>query len=455
VSQPEQPVTIHQAFGLSWREFVIAVEAMEQAGVLQVRDDRTYRAWDVYRIWDLLARRTRTTIESDPATEIVMGWTKGSIWLERLDNAWWSAAEGMRQGRRSGLNVARAREMLDLAGAEPREETMEEHRARVQRFYTELGTDAETIAAEMPAEWEFWVERLKAHAGVVLDLRSAGFVALARLGSVQLSECIRLAEQRLGTDRNTLRARVGAVPRSMNQSALTAASSSPDVIARDLAFDFLNEELAAYNAGVPADLQMTVAEIDPFLTFLDRAGLKEWYSNLVLAGWEQDFFEMGRDLRVARLYGRLRTLAALVEEGLFAMAEHTGKLQFAVEVEAQMTFKPRLSRYIQGPLGTDTTVDNGALTNLYRNFTVAPPVSMAELQRCFTGLGLTNDQPVSVEQLLAGLLFIRNITSHRFPLVGADGRQEWFPAWDEQLPAVNRTLLWSTLILWKLARRFT
>jgi hypothetical protein len=241
----------------------------------------------------------------------------------------------------------------------------------------------------------------------------------------------------------------------MNQSALTAASSSPDVIARDLAFDFLNEELTAYNAGVPDDLQMTVAEIDPFLTFLDRAGLKEWYSNLILAGWEQDFFEMGRDLRVARLYGRLRTLAALVEEGLFAMAEHTGKLQFAVEVEAQTTFKPRLSRYIQGPLGTDTTVDNRALTNLYRNFKVAPPISMAELQRCFTGLGLINDQPVSVEQLLAGLLFIRNITSHRFPLVGADGRQEWFAAWDERLPAVNRTLLWSTLILWKLARRFT
>jgi hypothetical protein len=393
----------HRALGLSAADFIRAVESLEAAGIAiqpAERQPRIFCIWDVYRIWDELVRRTRTVIEIDPPHEFLVGGLRGTLSLDVLDDSWWSAAEGVRQGRQKVGIAALTRDMTVPDGAGGiREENEEERRARLRALRDELEADRAMIAETLPPDADYWIRRLRATASLVLDLRSQNFSVLARLATVHLSSCVSLAESRLHLNRYELRTLVGAVPKQMDRPALTAASSSPEVVAHDTAYDFLQEELPHYNAGKPAALVFGAGEVESFLDFMAESGLQDWYSHLVLAGWDNDFFELGPQLRRARIYGRLRTLGALVEEGLLAMADRTGKRAFADEVEAESTFKPRMSRFIQGPSGLDATVDGQILTRLTRDYRVHPPIAVAELTHCFAGLGIENGaQGVSIEQ---------------------------------------------------------
>lgn len=58
------------------------------------------------------------------------------------------------------------------------------------------------------------------------------------------------------------------------------------------------------------------------------------------------------------------------------------------------------------------------------------------------------------ERALAGLIFIRNLTSHRFPAPVEERGTGWFKVWSKHLPAINRTILWGALLLWKVTCRY-
>jgi hypothetical protein len=162
---------------------------------------------------------------------------------------------------------------------------------------------------------------------------------------------------------------------------------------------------------------------------------------------------------VGLVYGRVRTLCSLLEEALLPMAAATGDESFREAIEAAGTLYPRLTRFVQGTTGT-ALVDVAAIQKLWVDNRLNPPFSAAQLRNSLLGLGMPagNPPPSSpaprLEQVLTGLIFVRNLTSHRYPILLSGTRVEWFETWGGHLPAVNRAILWAALTLWGLMRHF-
>jgi len=144
---------------------------------------------------------------------------------------------------------------------------------------------------------------------------------------------------------------------------------------------------------------------------------------------------------------------------LLSLAESSGNTAFGAEVQEQSTLQPRLKRFLSGPSGGAHLVDWPVLKKLAETNKILPGMDAPTVAVKFAALGMPpGKDPSSVvpspEQVLAGLIVLRNLTSHRFPIVHATGRVAWFEAWGNHLPAVNRTVLWAALMLWAITGKF-
>lgn len=174
----------------------------------------------------------------------------------------------------------------------------------------------------------------------------------------------------------------------------------------------------------------------------------------------EQFWDRTFDQRVGLVYGRVRTLCNLLEEALLPMSEETKDSSFRTEVERASTLNPRLKRFVRGPGGEVTLVDVDAIDKMWADNKVVPPFSGAELRRSLVGLGMPAGDPPppplpTLEQVLTGVIFIRNLTSHRYPVLLRGTRVDWFETWGGHLPAINRTILWAALALWGLTKNFS
>jgi len=349
----------------------------------------------------------------------------------------------------------------DDATGQVRDETDDEFRVRLKPLSEAIEGEINAIAQTLPPETEYWKERLAQHATLVIELRKGHFRPLARLCSWQLGAAARLGEIRLGQTRRQVRASVGRVNADLTAPALSAASFSIAQRAFDEALDRIEETLPSFNEAMPEPLRLSAAEAERFLAFLDQAGLEDWFTELSIVTWDSEqFSDRTFDQRVALVYGRVRTLCSLLEEALLAMAEELGNPSFRSETESAPTLYPRLTRFVRGPSGDSKLISVGAVNDLWANNKLLPPFSGAELRQSLVGLGMPTGNPPphtpapTPEHVLTGLVFIRNLTSHRYPVLLKGTRVDWFETWGGHLPAINRTILWAALALWGLARHF-
>jgi hypothetical protein len=120
----------------------------------------------------------------------------------------------------------------------------------------------------------------------------------------------------------------------------------------------------------------------------------------------------------------------------------------------------RLETFLKGPKGgKGSPVTWSNVSRLFQRNRVDQPVAPADLERCLNGLMMPAQPPSGWRgpdsaRVLAGLFFIRNLTSHRFPIVVQGVREPWFEIWGKHLAAINRTVTWSGLALWALVKCF-
>jgi len=379
------------------------------------------------------------------------------------DETWWRAVEAVRQGQ-----IAISQRFVDydqtkrLKGKKP---TSRQLIRLAQMLHEQRDEEHERLIANFPLEPNFWKQQLHSHAELVLELKEGGFHTLSRLASEQLSCGTWLAERKLSMDRRKVRYLVGKVNLDLTTCALTAASYSNDRKALDLAEDAILEELPKYNEKIRKAFRVTDEEVVAFLTFLQNAGLQQWYTELSIVGWQTgEFLDYGEEQRISMVYGRARTMAVLLEEGLVAMSEEVGDEGLFQSVSEAGTLQKKLNKFINFSALKKPLVSQKSIDNLHRRFNIfslkKPTIPLARLNRALNsslpGYGIHRgkfpaliQRPVA-EHVLAGLTFVRNLTSHRFPAPTEDRQRGWFEAWSDHLPAMNRNILWGALLLWKM-----
>lgn len=467
---PRSPNELYREV-FSFRDhFEHAVQALESDGWLPKRSDGTYRAWDAYRILGVLFEHTRIVIplgRPDRETPVGSLFNGYASWLPSVryafpeDEAWWEAAERANQGFAAWWDARHLRIVRDGDTGQPRDETDEEFRLRVTPVGEAIEKELTTIAHTLPLDPEYWKERLAQHATLTIELREGHFTSLARLCSWQLSGAVRLAELRLERTRREVRALVGRVNADLTAPAVSAASFSIAQKARDEALDRIEEAAPNFNNAMPTSLRLSVDDCETFLSFLDEAGLAEWFTELSIVTWHSEqFWDRSHDQRVGLVYGRVRTLCSLLEEGLLPMSEECRDAAFRGDVERASTLSARLKRFVQGPSGKNSPVNLGTMERLWASNRLVPPFTAAQLRTSLVGLNMLAGNPPpaapapTLEHVLTSLLFIRNLTSHRYPVLLDGARVEWFEAWGGHLPAINRNILWAALALWALTRTF-
>lgn len=437
--------------------FTAVVKALEAVGRLPQRSDETYRVWDAYAILDEVGHQAGLKLPGPPRVETGLSIFPSLFLLGRLDEGWWDAVEATRIALNLAWRASYPTFITDPATGWLREETYEEVERKLNTLRPAIMQEVTALAERLPADDEFWQERLGTHAWLVITLRNAHFELLARLCADQLSAAVDLAHVRLGKTRREIRRLVGHVNADMTAPALTAASFSMAWKAFDAALDEMEQALPQYNAAMPAACQLAPDQPEHFLRFLTESGLQPWYTELTTVTWRHSiFFDLSYDQRVALVYGRVRTLCALLEELLLSLADYTGDALFRDAVEERPTLRPRLVRFLQGPRGRSHVVNVGRVQQLADANSITPGMDSPEVQARFLALGIpgrhvTPQPSQGPEQVLASLVVVRNLTSHRFPIVQAGARVPWFEAWEEHLPAINRAVLWAAMLFWAVA----
>lgn len=232
---PRSPNELYRELFSFQHHFENAVRALEADGWVPQRSDGTYRVWDAYRILGALFVHTRIVIplarpdREAPAGSLFDGpasWLPGVRWAFPEDEQWWEAVERANQGF-GALWEARHLKQVRVSGTNHlRDETDEEFRSRLEPVGEAIEGEVRAIAQALPAEPEYWKERLAQHATLVIKLRQGHFTSLARLCSWQLGAAARLAELRLGRTRREIRSFVERVNSDLTAPALSAASFS-------------------------------------------------------------------------------------------------------------------------------------------------------------------------------------------------------------------------------------
>ncbi len=437
--------------------FTAFVEALEASGRFSKRADGTYRVWDAYLILEELGRHARLILPGPPRVEARLVVFPFLYLLHKLGESWWEPVESVRVGL-TALWRARYPDLIkDPAHGRLRDETYDEVAQRLSTLHPAIRQEMKAIAERLPDDKVFWKEHLGTHAWLVVTLRNAHFESLARLCADQLDAAVELAEVRLGKTRRAIRALVGHMNADMTAPALTAASFSIAWKAFDAALDEMELALPHYNAAMTAALQLAPDQPEKFLQFLTESGLQEWYTQLSIVTWRRMVLtDMSEDQRIALVYGRVRTLCALLEEALLSLAEYTGHAAFRAAIEKQPTLHPRLLRFLRGPGHPSQIVNRKRVGDLAVGNSIKPDTTSQEAEARFLALGIPSGNappqtPQTPEQVLASLIVARNLTSHRFPIVQGGARVRWFEAWGEHLPGINRAVLWAGMMLWAIA----
>jgi len=457
------PSDVYRQFFLSERQFPRAVLALEQSGALPVRDDHTYRLWDVFHIADRLIENTLTVIHSEPQFLGRLRKLERAAFFREIPEEWWETAEAARVGshtfREECYSVRTVGE-----GSGRRQETDSERQLRLDTTSRRVQDEFVALADTHPENPQYWKNRLAAHAGTVIAFRDTGFDAIARLCAQQLEAATKLAQLRLNESRRAIRALVGRVNADLTAPAITAACFSQEWKAFDSTLDRIDHELDAFNSSVGPELSLTLLEAERLLDFLDGAGLQNWYNEYPIAAWHTPtFFDQSHWQRVGVAFGRIRTLAVLVEEMLLAFAEDTGQPQFVERIERNPTLTPRIIGFIKGPTDQPCKIRVELIERLCSMHSIRPHKNQSLAERLgssLTALGMfpgKDPGPIpqpTVEHLIAGLVVVRNFTGHRFPFLSSTREESVLEKWGQHLPAISRTLLWSVLSLWAMTVQF-
>lgn len=434
--------------------FTDAVESLESAGELPIREDHSYRLWDLYQIISRVVQHTNIVVEGTKKFVGSLRFLDHSR-SRPLPDQWWQGVEAVRRGwQTAALRLANYRA---TGKAEGKVITVKRLDRFAQALEKQLKTECMILIEDFPSDPDFWRRNLRSHAQMVIALR--------RLASDQLTCCAWLAEMKLQMDRRGIRALVGKISSDLRAPALTVASFSNDTKALDLAADAILAALPDYNAKIRHPFRLTEEETLAFLTFLQRVGLQHWYTELSIVGWQEEgFLDYSDEQRASIVYGRVRTLAVLLEEALVAMAEDVGDPSLFRTVSESGTLAKKLNSFMNWPKPSRRLVVQKKIDDMNRRYNIfspkKPPIPPNRLNRLLSrslrGYGIHAGNPPSPiqrpvpERILAGLVFIRNLTSHRFPVPVEGRRSGWFDVWSKHLPAINRTILWGALALWKM-----
>ncbi len=244
--------------------------------------------------------------------------------------------------------------------------------------------------------------------------------------------------------------------RDFSMPALTAATFSPEYRGFDLTLDAMVETLPLYDQHVPESLRVTPTQAEALLVFFEEVGLQEWSVEYSIVGWHGEIFASStHDRRVAVAFGRIRTLTALLEEALLSLGIRTKQPGLAQAVEAERALFARIRTFAWGGRGQQHVLSRSQFQQVYdRHCDVRPPIDAHRLAAALDAVGVSAGDPPPVaaqyvpEKTLAAFVMIRNIASHRFPVAREGERPDWFSVWGERLPAINRTVLWTALLLW-------
>lgn len=466
----EHNFSIYRDFFRTEADFLNCVRAFHLSGQIPMRSDETYRLSDAYRLPSLVAGATRVQIGKSFSASPGNGL---HFFPSELDDTWWEPILGLIAGRAAFRRTCREAAVRDpatdrLLRTLP---TKSEHDAEIERVRIAILGEEQQLMDSLPSDSEWWRTRLQAHATLVKRLGEGRRVKLARLCAYHLDVASILAERRLGISRRALRLLVGIGSRSFKlvvgrppieeaEFLLTEASYSLVTRVHDRAIDALEETLADYNAAAVPELRLDPSDVQNFIDHMHQAGLDDWATQLVIETWDIEvLIEMSPDQSISMAYSRFRVLCALLEEALRTFAELTTNADFIGNVEKKGTLSPRLREFLGGPAGKTQPVPAACVKTIGEAYAVFPPIGSVQIETSLDGLCMPAGEPPSLPgpdsaHVLAGLVFIRNLTSHRYPIVLPNGRADWFDGWGGHLAAVNRTIAWSGLTLWALTKHF-
>jgi hypothetical protein len=444
--------------------FIHVLAALQETGRAAQRADGSWRLWDLYRVIKEIGRHHSVTIPGKPELNAHTNRFPDLHWLPDLEEVLWERTEEAR-GLRERLSGARyLRHIRDKLTRQWRLETEEEGRHRLLRLRRVGLARLRELADSLPTDREYWKKSLVTMATTAIELRRSGFGNSSRLCSAQLLAATSLGEMRLGLTYRQLRTLVGHSPRDFEAPALTQASPWPEQRGLDLTLDAIVADLPHFNASLGGRFQVDELQAEQMLSFFDEVGLTEWAVEFSLVTWHDDhYWASSLDRRVALSFGRIRTLTTLLEEAILSFAQRVRHDTFADMVESRPTMWPRLVAYLSGPDGQGSLVDRRTVQHIYQRSGAAgihPPIDPARLRGVFNALGLVpGDAPIphrahAPEALLTTMVCLRNLASHRFPLVSDGDRAEWFTVWEEHIKSINRSVLWSALTLWAVSIQF-
>lgn len=461
------PSDLYREFFSFEQAFCDAVRALEEVGDLPKRAPQTYRLWDSYYIANGLLQRTRTHFGDGASVGSFMLSVTDPLFLRKPPREWWPAIEAVRAGMRNE-RLALV-EMSHAIQAGTANESDWEPRARALR--EQLLREIDSTAGQLPSDEAEWCASLRCLASLVFELRRPRFDNLSRLASQHLVSATELAQRCLKVDRRQLRDLVGRVNEDLRWPALSAAASSQDTKALDLATDLLIEELPVYNRAMSAIGALSPADVLEMLAFLAEHGLAQWQLELSIVPWHGDWFrDLSDQMRESIVHGRVRTMCALLEEAVATLADSFGGESFGFAVETQTALFGKVTKFVRGPdpdrrphvIDTSKLESLNAAHNVLRDSRRREVGSnfASALSSSLVGYGMPSGlerdlvEFPSAEQVLAGAVFIRNLTSHQSPVSSQDRSTRWQEVWADHLPAINRTVRWAMLVLWSIAQRF-
>lgn len=455
----------------AWRElfdfrtsFLRVLGALHETGRMAPRADGYWRVWDLYGVIKWVGRFHSVALPNRPDVQAHTNRFPDLHWLPDVDERLWERAEEARTIRKRLSDARYLDHRRDPITRQWRIETLEEGQRRLDRMRAVGNARLQQLSESLSDDREYWKSGLLTMATIAVELREAGFGNSARLCSSQLAAAVALGQTRLGLGYRHIRTLVGHGARFFQEAALTAASYWPEQRGLDLTLDEIARGLPEVNALLGGRANVDERSAEEMLLFFEEVGLLEWAVEFSLATWnDDDYWASSLDRRVALTFGRIRTLAALLEEGILSLAQRVNDAAFAQHIESRATLRPRLRAFLAGPGGRGSIIDPDVVQRIFQTSGAAdlrPPIDGARLAAVFRNLGLvTGDAPLVVgqhapESVLAALICLRNLTSHRFPILRDGDRAGWFDVWEEHIKSINRSVLWAAVILWLVSKQF-
>ena len=165
-------------------DFINAVEALEAAGELPIRQDHCYRLWDLYQIISRVVQHTSIVVEAKKKFIGRLRFLDHSR-VRSLPEQWWHVVEAARRGWQTA--AWRLKNYHATGKAKGKVITVERISRFAQALEKQLKTEGMNLIEEFPSDPDFWKRNLRSHAEMVIALQRGGFHNAARLASDQLT----------------------------------------------------------------------------------------------------------------------------------------------------------------------------------------------------------------------------------------------------------------------------